>query len=88
MTLPYERKFAIDNTRELLYNLLDPKKTPRVPKSIRQEAGRCLKHYPSDYNIEEAQRLAPSVFGDWLQEESIRQQQDPSHNQSAFKGKA
>jgi hypothetical protein len=30
---------------------------------VRKEAYRCLKHYPSDYHMEEAQRLAPSVFG-------------------------
>jgi len=65
MTMPIERKYAIDNTRIFLYNLMDPKKTPRVPKAIRLEAYRCLKHYPGEYYMEEAQRLAPEVFGEY-----------------------
>lgn len=63
--MPIERKYAIDNTRIFLYNLMDPKKTPRVPKAIRLEAYRCLKHYPGEYYMEEAQRLAPEVFGEY-----------------------
>ena len=43
---------------------MDSKKTPRVPSSVRKEAYRCLKHYPGDYHMEEAQKLAPSVFGE------------------------
>ena len=65
MTMPIERKYAVDNTRIFLYNLMDPKKTPRVPKAIRLEAYRCLKHYPGEYYMEEAQRLAPEVFGEY-----------------------
>jgi hypothetical protein len=63
MTTPIERTWAIKNTKQFLLDLMDPKKTPRVPKAIRLEAYRCLRHYPSDYHMEEAQRLAPSVFG-------------------------
>jgi hypothetical protein len=65
MTMPNERKWAIDNTRLFLVDLMDPKKTPRVPSAIRKEAYRCLKHYPGEYSMEEAQRLAPSVFGQY-----------------------
>lgn len=65
MTMPNERKWAIDNTRLFLVDLMDPKKTPRVPSAIRKEAYRCLKHYPGEYCMEEAQRLAPSVFGQY-----------------------
>ena len=63
MTMPIERNWAIKNTRQFLVDLMDPKKTPRVPSVVRKEAYRCLKHYPGDYHMEEAQRLAPSVFG-------------------------
>ena len=52
MTLPIERTNAVLNTEEFLTDLLDPKKTPRVPKEIRQRAARCLRHYPSRYNME------------------------------------
>ena len=46
MTLPSERRYAVDSAREFLYRLLDPKKTPRVPLTIRKEACDCLRHYP------------------------------------------
>lgn len=46
MTLPHEEWRAIASVRRFLYDLLDPKKTPRVPKAIRQEARRVSKHYP------------------------------------------
>jgi len=65
MTLPYERKWAIENTRLFLTDLMDPKKTPRVPKAVRKEAYRCLKHYPDVYHMEEAKKQAPELFGDW-----------------------
>ena len=52
MTLPYERYHAIKRTEEFLKSLLDPKKTPRVPKTVRQEAYYCLRHYPGGYNLD------------------------------------
>ena len=51
MTLARERENSIRLTREFLRDLLDPKKTPRVPKAIRRMAYYCLKHYPADYHI-------------------------------------
>jgi len=51
MTVPSERVQAINNTREFLLRLLDPKKTPRVPRSIRKEASRCLRHYPHVFDM-------------------------------------
>ena len=64
MTMPIERKWAIDNTKKFLLDLMDPKKTPRVPMDIRREARRCLKHYPDEYHMEQAQQHAPEVFGE------------------------
>lgn len=52
MTLPYERIYAVDNTREFLFDLLDPKKTPRIPKDIRIKARALLKHYPREYEMQ------------------------------------
>lgn len=63
MTLPIERKHAVLNTEQFLKDLMDPSKTPRVPKYIREKAYRCLKHYPSTYYMEEAAEQAPDVFG-------------------------
>lgn len=53
MTLPFERTCAVLNTREFLSNLLDPKKTPRVPKDIRFLAKCLLKHYPDNFSFDE-----------------------------------
>ena len=62
--MPIERTWAIKNTKQFLVDLMDPKKTPRVPSSVRKEAYRCLRHYPGDYYMEQAQELAPEVFGE------------------------
>ncbi len=51
MTLPEERVNALKITRDFLRSLLDPKKTPRIPKKIRTEAYWCLRHYPYDMDI-------------------------------------
>lgn len=48
MTLPSERANAVKRARQFLYDLLDPKKTPRVPRAIRMQARSVLKHYPGD----------------------------------------
>ena len=63
MTIPIERSWAVENTRDFLYKLLDPKQSPRIPKSIRQEARWCLKHFPTDLDMEHARKFAPEVFG-------------------------
>ena len=63
MTLPDERSRSVNYTREFLYRLLDTKLTPRVPRSIRREAGRCLHHYPGTYDMVEAAKRAPDTFG-------------------------
>jgi len=52
VTLPTERTNAVLRTEQFLIDLLDPKKTPRVPRAVRQEAGRLLKHYPTQYDME------------------------------------
>lgn len=41
-----EQQYAIIRTKEFLMDLLDPTKTPKVPKEIRERASRCVKHYP------------------------------------------
>lgn len=63
MTLPRERTNSIKNTRDFLRDLLDPKKTPRVPKEIRKRAYWCIRHYPNDLDMGYAFDGAPSVFG-------------------------
>ena len=63
--MPNERRWAVNNTRQFLVDLMDPKKTPRVPKEIRKEAYRNLKHYPGEYYMDKAAVESPEVFGDW-----------------------
>ena len=46
MSLPSEEAAAIESARRFLFDLLDPKVTPRVPRSVRERARRVVKHYP------------------------------------------
>ena len=62
MTMPNERQLAIKNTRIFLLGLMDPKKTPRVPKEIRQRAYSCLRHYPGGYYLDVLATKSPSIL--------------------------
>ncbi len=62
MTLPDERYRAVIRTREFLLELCDPKRTPRLPKKIRQDAAWCLRHYPSEWDMENTADYASHVF--------------------------
>jgi hypothetical protein len=59
MTLPDERYRAVIQTGKFLKEILA---TPRVPKSIKDGARYCLRHYPSDWDMERAAEGAPDVF--------------------------
>ena len=63
MTIPVERGRAISNTEQFLCDLLDPKKTPRVPSDIRRQARWLLKHYPGKFYLEQLQVKAPGLLG-------------------------
>lgn len=63
MTIPSERYNAIIRARDFLRDLLDPKKTPRVPKTIRKQAYYTLKHFPHEYDMDMAYRDFEAVFG-------------------------
>lgn len=63
MTLPRERTVAILNTKEFLFDLMSPKKTPKVPSAIRQQARWLLKHFPGNYDLLQAVEALPEVFG-------------------------
>lgn len=64
MTIPVERTRAVLYTQDFLMDLLDPKKTPRVPKEVRRRAGSLLRHYPSDFDLEITVAEGSSRFGD------------------------
>ena len=46
MTTPQEEHYALIRARQFLVDLIDPKKTPRVPKYVREEARARVKHFP------------------------------------------
>ena len=52
MTVPVERTNAVIWTEQFLADLMDPKVTPRVPKAIRDQARRLLRHYPSKFEMD------------------------------------
>ena len=53
MTLPNEWFISMKKNRQFLFDLLDPTKTPKVPKEIRKRASECLKHFPMDHEIQD-----------------------------------
>ena len=63
MSLPRERTNSIKQARDFLRDLLDPKKTPRIPKEIRRRAYSALRHFPTDLDVGYAADGAPGVFG-------------------------
>jgi hypothetical protein len=62
MTLPDERYRAINRARDFLRDLLDPKKTPKVPKKVRQRAYYALKHFPWEMHVDYIAEKLPEVI--------------------------
>jgi len=69
MTLPHEEVNSLKAVRRFLYDLLDPSKTPRVPREIRLRAHRLSKHFPMDFSIQERY---PDVIVDALSNVNAR----------------
>jgi hypothetical protein len=65
MTLPDERYRAVVQTQRFLLEILT---TPRVPKTIKDQARSCLRHYPSDWDMKAASELAPHVFQERMED--------------------
>jgi len=63
--MPDERFRAVRYARDFLYDLLDPKKTPKVPREIRDRARAVLRHYPMEYDMTRAAEGHDDVF--WTQ---------------------
>ena len=59
MTLPDERYRAVVQTKKFLEELLT---TPRIPKAIKDNARWCLRHYPSEWDMQIVAREVPAVF--------------------------
>jgi hypothetical protein len=61
MTLPDERYRAVKTAAQFLARLAGGD-YPRVPKAVREEARSILRHYPLDWDLQRAARMAPDVF--------------------------
>lgn len=62
VTLPDERYRALIWAEKFLEDLQDPKKTPRVPRSIRAQARSVLRHYPGAYYVDQMARRSPDII--------------------------
>jgi hypothetical protein len=62
MTLADERYRAVNSAREFLRSLLDPKKTPKVPRKVRQQAYSVLKHYIWEMDLEKLAKKCPDIL--------------------------
>ena len=62
MTLPDERYRAVIQTRRFLLDLCNAQHTPRVHRIIREHARAMLRHYPSDWEMNQAAGAAPDIF--------------------------
>jgi hypothetical protein len=61
MTLPDERYRSIHQAEQFLQDLCDPNKTPRVPRVVRARASAVLRHYPSQWHLDQLAAAAPEV---------------------------
>ena len=64
MTLPDERYRAVVQTQKFLVEILS---TPRVPKAIKDRARSCLRHYPSDWDMQRAAEGSPDIFQEQME---------------------
>ncbi len=62
MTLPDERYRAIMFAKQLCEDLMDPKKTPRVPRDIRRRAYSVLRHFPDEYYLSMLAEARPDII--------------------------
>jgi len=62
MTLPDERYRAVSQTRRFLLDLCNPEHTPRVPRLVRETARSMLRHYPSDWELDQLAAAAPELL--------------------------
>ena len=74
MTLPDERYRAVQRAAQFLQQLCNPAVTPRVPKEIRREAAAVLRHFPSDWDLQQLSAAAPHV---------VQERMEPLHRMVA-----
>ena len=62
MTLPDERYRAVLAAEQFMKDLMDPRRTPRVPRTVREQARSVLRHYPTRFDLDSAAQAAPHTF--------------------------
>jgi hypothetical protein len=62
MTTPNERFRAIMQTRQFLISLMHADITPNVSQEIRLEAYNLLKHYPTEFYLDELAFHSPDII--------------------------
>lgn len=65
MTMPCERTQAVINAVNFLTRLISPYNEngiKKIPKAVRQEALRVLRHFPRSHDLYAAAKCAPDVF--------------------------
>ncbi len=91
MSIPREQVRAIRRTWRLLFDMLDPQSTPKVPKPIRDRVRATIKHLPSPSEVRWlALQVREVDWRTWDQEElaseaTVERSLPPSRNN---KGKA
>jgi len=65
MTLPDERYRAVLQTQRFLLRILT---TPRVPKTVKDEARACLRHYPSEYDMKQVSHTSADIFAERMED--------------------
>ncbi len=60
--MPDERYRAIKQSKRLLEELCDPGKTPRVPSLVRDRARTLLRHFPSEYELDNIAEKCPDLL--------------------------
>ena len=54
--IPEEEYHSLKETYKFLNQLIDSKKVPNIPKSLRDKARHCLKNYPVRKTLDELQQ--------------------------------
>ena len=60
MTLPDERYRSVIETKKFLESILNTRSG--LSKEMKEQARLCLRHYPSEYDLDRASEGAPDVF--------------------------
>lgn len=60
MTLPFERARAVFQTRQFLIDVAFNKK--RIPKEVKEMAKSCLRHFPTELDLNELSEKCPEVI--------------------------